>query len=249
MSISVLYQYYIMSHNMDSWNRQYANIRQTIMYMLNMIPNSRNRDLYMIVMKHINKHLYLTYNNIQQSKYKLLIFYWFVWDPSWSLHPCGENHSLSLLTWMEELLCSERIYPFLHSCREEKILIFSVHKLALYTPLFLTRWILLEKIGKCIKTPPSGLKQNDHGHEIVLNRIKDGMLSLLSILLEVDSRFIGGMILYHFGYITIKIMLFKNIQHPCLPCVEVGSTFKVVFWPSRDWWHSCNIFPNSSRYT
>ena len=104
------------------------------------------------------------------------------------------------------------------------------------------------KILVCIKTLPCGLQRNDHGHEIVLNRIKDGMLSLWLILLEVDSRFIGGMILYHFGYITIKIMLFKNIQHPCLPCVEVGSTFKAIFRPNEDRCHGCNILLNSSRY-
>ena len=121
---------------------------------------------------------------------------------------------------MEELLCSERISPFLHYFRKDKILLFSVHNLALDAPLFLTRGLLLEKIGECIETIPCGLQWNDHGHEIVLNQIKDDILILCLINLEVDSPFIGGRILYHSGHGSIKIMLFKNIQHPLFPCVE-----------------------------
>ena len=117
---------------------------------------------------------------------------------------------------MEELLFSENIYLFLHSFHEDKILLFSVLNLALYAPLSLTRGIFLENIGECIKTLPCGLQQNDHGHEIVFNRIKDDMLGLCLILLEFDSPFVGGRIIYHCGYITIKVMFFKNIQHPFL---------------------------------
>ena len=148
---------------------------------------------------------------------------------------------------MEELLCTKMISSFLHSFCEESIILFSVHILALYVPLFLTRGILLEKTGECIKTLPCGLQQIDHGHEIVLNRIKNDMLSYCLILFEVDSPFNGGRLLFHYGYITIKVMLFKNIQHPCLPCVEVGSTFKAVFRLNKDRCHGYNIFLNSSR--
>ena len=79
---------------------------------------------------------------------------------------------------MEEILCGERISLFLHSFHEENILLFSVYKLALDAPLFLTRGLLLENIGECIKTLPCGLQHNDHGHEIVLNRIKDDMFGI-----------------------------------------------------------------------
>ena len=73
-------------------------------------------------------------------------------DPSWSPHPCMREYHSPLFTWMEERLCSERISPFLHSFHEDKFLIFSVHNLALDAPLFLTRGLLLENIGECIKT-------------------------------------------------------------------------------------------------
>ena len=85
---------------------------------------------------------------------------------------------------MEEILCSERISPFIHSFHEDNILPFSVHKIALDVPLFLTRGLLLENIGECIKTLPCDLQRNDHGHEIVLNQIKDDMLHLFLILIE-----------------------------------------------------------------
>ena len=82
-----------------------------------------------------------------------------------------------------------------------------------------------------------------------LTKIKYDMIGLCLIVLEFDSSFFGGMLLYHFVYITIKVMLFKNIQHPFLPCVEVGSTFKAIFWLNEDRCHGCNIFLNSSRST
>ena len=160
---------------------------------------------------------------------------------SWSLHPCREYQS-PLFTWMEKLLFSERISPFLHSCCEGMILLFNVHNLYLDATLVLNRCLLLKNNGECIKTLPCSLQRNDHGHEFVLNWIKDDMIGLLFILLEVDSPFIGGRILYHCGYITIKVMLFKNIQHPFLPCVEVGSTFKLVFQLDGDWCHGSNFF-------
>ena len=51
---------------MESWDQQYANKRQKIMYMLNTIPKSRNTDLHMIVIN-ILKNIYIlfitTYNN------------------------------------------------------------------------------------------------------------------------------------------------------------------------------------------
>ena len=142
--------------------------------------------------------------------------------------------------------CSERISPFIHSFCEDKILIFSSHNLALYVSLFLTKGLLLENIGECIKTLPCGLQQNNHGHEIFLNRIKDNIIGILFILLEVYSPFIGGSLLYHYGYITNKVILFKNIQHPCLPCVEVGSTFKAIFRSNGYCCHGCNILFNTS---
>ena len=150
---------------------------------------------------------------------------------------------------MEDIICSERISPLLHYFHEDKILIFSVQNLALDAPLFLNLRLLLKKIGECIKTLPCNFQRNNHGHEISLNRIKDDMLGLLFILLEFDSPFIGGRILYHCGCITIKVMLFKNIQHPYLPCVEVESTFKEVFRSNEDRCHGCNILLNSSSST
>ena len=89
---------------------------------------------------------------------------------------------------------------YLYSFYEEKSILFSVHNLALDAPLFLTRGLLIENNGECIKTIPCGLEQNDHGHEIVLNQIKYDILGILIILLEVDSPFIGGKILYHSGH-------------------------------------------------
>ena len=174
------------------------------------------------------------YNN-QNIKYLSFIIYF--WAPSWSLHPCEEYWSPSLFTWMEELLCSERLSPFLHPCREDIILLFTAYNLALDAPLFLTQGLLFETIGECIKTLPCGVQRNDHGHEIVFDRIKDDMLGICMILIKVDSPLICGRLLYHCGYITIKVMLFKNIQHPCLPCVEVGSTLEEVFWLNIDWFH------------
>ena len=150
---------------------------------------------------------------------------------------------------MEEILCSERISPFLHSCCEENILLFSVHNLALDVSLFLTRGLLLEKIGECIKTNPCDLQRNYHGHEIVLNQIKDNMLGLCLILIEFYFPLFGGSILYHLGYITIKVMLFKNVQYSFLPCDEVASTFEVVFRLNKNQCHGCNILLKYSLYT
>ena len=58
---------------------------------------------------------------------------------------------------MKDLLRSEMLSPFLHSCHEDKILLFSVHNLCLDVPLFLTQGLLLENIGDCIKYLPCGL--------------------------------------------------------------------------------------------
>ena len=132
-----------------------------------------------------------------------------------------------------ELLCSGKIYPFIHSFCEDNIFLFSVPKFSLDAPLLLTEGLLLENIFESIKKLPCGLQWNDYGHKIFLYQIKDDMLGLYLILLEFDSPFIGGRLLFHYGYITIKVMLFKNIQHPILPCVEFGTTFKVVFWLNK----------------
>ena len=180
-------------------------------YMLNTIPKYSNTYIYMTVTKHIKKPSDLIYNNIWKSNYKVLMFYWFVWDPSWSLHPCGEYRSPSLFIWMGEILCRIRIFPFLHYFHEDKIIFFSVHNIYLDVPLFLNRGLLLENIGECIKILPCSIQQNDHGPEIVLNWIKYYVLILCLILLEVDFPFIGVSLLYHYGYITIKVMLFNNI--------------------------------------
>ena len=152
-----------------------------------------------------------------------------MWDPSWSLRPCGEYQSLSLFTWIEDLLCSERIYPFLHSCNEGNILLVSANNLYFDAPLFLNWGLLLENIGECIKALPCGLHRNDHQHEILLNKIKDDVFFLLFILLQFDFPLYGGRLLFHWGYITIKEIIFKNVQYSCIPCDEVGSTFEAVF--------------------
>ena len=112
------------------------------------------------------------------------------------------NIIVAIATWYQSspTLFSESISLFLHSFLKDNILIFSAHNHDLYVPLFLTKGLLLEKIGECIKTLPCGLQRNDHGHAIVLNRIKDDMLGLCLILLEVDSPFIGGRLLYHSGH-------------------------------------------------
>ena len=84
---------------------------------------------------------------------------------------------------MEELPCSENIYPFLHSFREDKILLFNVHNIALDATLSLNQGLFLENIDECIKTLPCGLQQNDHGHEIVLKQIKYDIICLCLIIL------------------------------------------------------------------
>ena len=101
---------------------------------------------------------------------------------------------------MEERICSEGIYHFLHYFHEDNILIFSVHNLTLDAPISLTRGLLLENIGECIKTLPCGLQRNDHGQEFVLNLIKYDILGLFLIHLEFDSPFIGGRLLYQSGH-------------------------------------------------
>ena len=70
----------------------------------NTIPNIGNADLYMKVMKHIQKHIYLIYNSTWQSKYKVIIYIYIyidiyiLWSPSWYLHSWGDCWSPSLFT-------------------------------------------------------------------------------------------------------------------------------------------------------
>ena len=61
-----LYQSYIISHNMDSWYRQYVNKRQTIMYMINIIQKPWNTYICIPRLWNCVEHIHycLSFNSI-----------------------------------------------------------------------------------------------------------------------------------------------------------------------------------------
>ena len=111
----------------------------------------------------------------------------------------------------------------------------------------LSRILLLIQFCDCFKTLLCRIQWCDHWHEVVLHGVIYDHLWLFLLPLVIGSSYICSRLFDHGGHKGINIMLFKDIQHPHLPCVEALCSFKSIFRSDGYWCHCFKIFLNASR--
>ena len=109
--------------------------------------------------------------------------------------------------------------------------------------------LLLVNICECFETLLFHIQWCDHRHEIVLHGFKYGHVWFFLILLVIFSSCICSGFFDHGGHKIIDTMLFKNIDYPCLPCIEVGCSFESIFLSDGYGSHYFKLFLNASRAT
>ena len=82
----------------------------------------------------------------------------------------------------------------------------------------------------------------DRQHEVFFHGVIYDPLWLCLILLVIGSSWICNRFFDHRGHKRIMIMLFENVDHSFLPCVEVWCAFKSIFWLDGFRFHFFNIF-------
>ena len=111
----------------------------------------------------------------------------------------------------------------------------------------MSRILLLIQFCECFKTIILCLQWCDHPHEVVFHGFIYDPIFLWLILIVIDSPCICSGIFNYSGHKEIKIMLFKDIQHPHLPCVEALCSFKSIFRSDGYWCHCFKLFSQYSK--